>query len=107
MKARPSGHVPADMIWSPPGGGKYREWGRDLTPAMGHHFDQKLRCECGVGWYAHRHDPYPCTRPRTTYQQWYDRYMAGESFVAIAKDVGRHESAVRRAVQRRIAKEQE
>jgi hypothetical protein len=88
-----------------------------LTPALGHQFDADLACPCGIEWDAHQRDPAECATPAARPPPRVDpevhargleiarRHEAGESFGAIAEEMGTSRDATRVSAIRALERE--
>ncbi len=51
--------------WTPPQRGKQLiDRPKPLTPALGHHWNEDMRCACGAEWWTHAVNPQRCPGSR-------------------------------------------
>ncbi len=54
--------------WTPPQRGKLMDRPKLLPPALGHHWNEDMRCACGAEWWTHAVNPQRC--PGSKWQRW-------------------------------------
>ncbi len=59
-RSAPSGQRTIHEGWTPPQRGKLMDRPKRLPPALGHRWNEDMRCACGAEWWTHAVNPRRC-----------------------------------------------